>query len=100
MPLPTLTARRERARHLLVLSTPSIWPAYPFLPVARAAGPADGACGLLLDAKGLFGLYGYSAAVFLTNLFDRPRTLAGFLALPKLVFDTAEEVYAAGWRVD
>src|SRR5438105_9224382 len=100
MPLPDLAARRERARHLLYFAAPRLWPAYPFLPVTRSAGPAGGACGLLFDAEGLYGLYGYSATVFLTNLFARPRALLAFLALPKCVYDTAEEVYAAGWRTD
>ena len=100
MPLPDLAARRERARHLLYFATPRLWPAYPFLPVVHRAGPADGICGLLFDAKGLYGLFGYSATVFLANLFSRPLTLPALLALPKQVFDTAEEVYTAGWRVD
>ena len=50
--------------------------------------------------EGLYGLYGYSATVFLTNLFARPLALPAFLAPPKLVFDTAEEVFAGGWRID
>jgi hypothetical protein len=95
----TLAARRERARHLLFFSTPGLWPAWPFLPVARRAAGGV-ALGLLFDAKGLYGLYGYSATVFLTNLFDRPHRLSEFLALPRCVFDTPDEVYAAGWRVD
>jgi hypothetical protein len=38
--------------------------------------------------------------VFLCNLFLLPRTLEEFIALPKEVYDTPEEVYDAGWRVD
>lgn len=36
----------------------------------------------------------------LTNLFLLPRTEAELLALPKEIFDTAEEIGAAGWVVD
>jgi hypothetical protein len=99
MTLPDLAARRERARHLLVLATPGLWPVYPFLPVTRRTGGAA-ECGLLFDAKGVAGVCGYSATVFLANLFARPGTLPAFLALPRQVFDTPDEVYAAGWRVD
>jgi hypothetical protein len=36
----------------------------------------------------------------LTNLFTLPRTLDQFLALPKEIYDTFDELVAAGWRVD
>ena len=35
-----------------------------------------------------------------TNPFLIPRHFEALLALPKEAFDTAEEVIAAGWRVD
>jgi hypothetical protein len=57
-------------------------------------------CGLLYDAKTQSGLLGYSATVFVCNLFLLPRTLEEFLALPKEVYDTPDEVFDAGWRVD
>ena len=95
----TLSPRRERERNLLFLSSPRLWPAYPLLPVVRRAGPEE-ECGLLVDLAGLFGLYGYGSTVFLANIFDLPATLAGFLALPRRAFDSADEVYDAGWRVD
>jgi hypothetical protein len=57
-------------------------------------------CGVLYDAFHDRGLTGYSAAVFLTNLFELPATVAAFLALPHETFDTVEEVYEAGWRID
>jgi hypothetical protein len=53
-----------------------------------------------MDLVGLYDLYGYGSTVFLVNLFDLPPTLAGFLALPRRAFDSAEEVFDAGWRVD
>jgi hypothetical protein len=92
--------RQERWRNLLFLASPSLWPAWPFLPlVRRRPGVAD-ECGLLCDALRLCGLPGYSATVILANLFLLPRRLEELLRLPKETFDTPEEVYAAGWRVD
>ena len=99
MPLPTLAERRARLRHLLFLREPRLWPLWPFLPVVRRTA-GSGECGLLFDARRLAGVYGFSATVFLTNLFLLPPTQAALLALPREVFDTADEVYAAGWRVD
>jgi hypothetical protein len=99
MTLSRLSAGRERSRNLLFLSSPRLWPAYPFLPLVRRAGGED-ECGLLIDLAGLFGVYGYGSTVFLANLFDLPPTLAGFLALPRRAFDSADEVFDAGWRVD
>src|SRR5437868_14743283 len=97
---PTLCAAgRERRRNLLFLREPGLWPAWPFLPVVRR-GRGEEECGLLYDFRGTSGRTGYSAAVLLANLFEAPRFEAGLLALPREVFDTADEVYDAGWRVD
>ena len=45
-------------------------------------------------------LPGYSASVFFCNLFLLPPSFEEFLELPKEVYDSAEELLAAGWRVD
>jgi hypothetical protein len=99
MPIPTLAERRAQLRHLLMLREPALWPRWPFLPVIRRteAGPE---CGLLVDFRRMCGRLGYSATVFRTSLLSRPSTGAVLLALPREVYDTAEEVYDAGWRVD
>ncbi len=86
-------------RHRLILATPATWPVWPFLPVVRRTG-GDEELGVLFDAFGLCRLTGFSASVFLTNLFTLPPSLLELLALPKEVFDTPEELVAAGWRVD
>jgi hypothetical protein len=91
---------RQRRRNLFYLATPSLWPNYPFLPLIRRKPGSEDECGLLCDLLGMYGIPGYRAAVFLANQFLLPHKLEDFLALPKEVFDTAEEVFAAGWRVD
>lgn len=55
---------------------------------------------MLFDARGAAGLTGYSATVFLTNLFALPPTLAALLASPREAFDSGDELVAAGWEVD
>ena len=88
-----------RGRAVLFLSTPTLWPLWPFLPVVRRARGRE-ELGVVFDARHACGLTGYSATVFLTFLFDLPHTLGEFLALPREVFDTAEELAGAGWTID
>jgi hypothetical protein len=99
MPLPSVAERRARLRQLRYLREPRLWPQWPFLPVVRDSNSGR-ECGLLYDFAHVSGRLGYSATVVLCNLFELPRTEEQFLALPKEVFDTPEEVYDAGWRVD
>ncbi len=89
---------RARERTLLFLTSPALWPAWPFLPVVRRACGRE-ELGVVFDARAA-GLTGYSATVFLTNLFMLPPDLAAFLALPHETFDTAEELIGGGWLVD
>ena len=95
----TILSCPERSRQLLVLSCPGLWPAWPFLPLARRT-PAGLECGLLCDLLVMANRPGLRATVFLCNLFGLPEKLEDFLELPKEVFDTPEEVFEAGWRVD
>jgi hypothetical protein len=91
--------RESLTRHLLLVSTPMLWPAWPFLPVIRrTAGREE--LGLLFDAMGTASKTGYSATVFFANLYLLPPTFEEFLALPKEVYDAAEELIGNGWRVD
>ena len=85
-------------RTLLFLTTPPLWPCWPFLPVVRRTKGTE-ELGVVFDARAA-GLTGLSSAVFLTNLFLLPPDLDAFLALPKEVFDSADEVADARWCVD
>ena len=94
----TRSATRARDRTVLFLSNPALWPAWPFLPVVRR-GRGTEELGVVFDARSA-RLTGYSATVFACNLFALPPDFEAFLALPKDVFDGAEELADAGWRVD
>jgi hypothetical protein len=94
-----VAALAPRERILLFLGRPDLWPHWPFLPVTRHK--QDGVTlGVLFDALHAANLTGYSATIFLTNLLLIPDDLGTLLALPREVFDTPEEVYVAGWRID
>lgn len=99
MIVPPTQKPGDLTRHLLFVTTPALWPTYPFLPVVRRTDGRE-ELGIVADLLGLFGLTGYSATVFAGNVFDLPPTLDQLLALPKEVFDAAEELIRAGWRVD
>ena len=88
-----------RDRTVLFLTNPALWPCWPFLPVARrTAGRKE--LGVVFDARSVCGRTGFSACVFFCNVFALPSTIDQFFALPREVFDSAEELFAAGWRID
>ena len=88
----------SRERTLLLLSVPALWPHWPFLPLVRRGNGRE-ELGVAFDARAA-GLTGYSSTVFLTNLFLLPPDFESFLALPKEVFDSAEEMADSGWSAD
>lgn len=88
-----------RWHSLCMFRSPQLWQFWPFLPVKRSA-PDGPQLGLLYDAVGACGRFGYSATVFLSNLFLLPPEEEAFFALPKCVYDTPEEILADGWSVD
>jgi hypothetical protein len=100
--MPSLIAALEAHpnRNLLFLSSPSLWPSWPYLPVIRRTPGQAEEYGVMFDAMTAMNLTGYSATVFFTSLFGLPRHVDDLLALPKEVFDRPEEIEAAGWRVD
>ena len=95
----TSCVAHTRDRTVLFVANPALWPAWPFLPVVRRSRRRE-ELGVLFDARHACGLTGFSATVFLTNLFDLPQDLHQFLALPRESFDSAEELSQAGWQVD
>jgi hypothetical protein len=97
---PPDAVRDVRMRNLLFLSTPKLWPAWPILPLIRRDPGCEDECGVLYDVFGLKGLAGFSATVFKCMILMMPRTEADFLALPRETYDSAEEVFEQGWRVD
>ena len=90
---------RVRDRTVLFVTTPALWPAWPFLPVVRRSRGTE-ELGVVFDAASVCGLTGFSATVVLCNLFELPPTVDEFLALPRECFDSADELAAADWRVD
>jgi hypothetical protein len=87
-----------RDRTVLFLTTPALWPAWPFLPVVRRCRGRE-ELGVVFDSRAA-GLTGFSTAVIFCNLFALPPSFEQFLALPKEVFDDTEELASAGWQVD
>ncbi len=99
MIVPPSTPTGDLARHRLFATTPALWPAWPFLPLVRRSRGAE-ELGVLFDALGVCGLTGYSATVFLGNLFTLPARLDQLLASPREAYDSGDELVAGGWRVD
>jgi hypothetical protein len=54
----------------------------------------------LVDLQSVTGRLGFRSTVFRSNLFLVPRTEAELLRLPREVYDTPEELIAAGWEID
>jgi hypothetical protein len=101
MPPTGLYQRRAGARDFVFFQNPHLWPHRPFLPLLRwRQGSSEPECGLLYDTRGLPHLCGLACTVFLQILFALPPTEAQFLAGPRVVYDTFDEVADDGWVVD
>ena len=87
-----------RERTVLYVTTPALWPAWPFLPVVRRRGGRE-ELGVVFDARAA-GRAGPGTAVYFTNLFALPATFEAFLALPHETFAGADALAGGGWRVD
>jgi hypothetical protein len=95
----TVLSANDRARHVMFIRTPALWPAWPFLPLIRRTG-ATQELGLLFDVWSIAGLTGFSSSVFLCNVFLLPPTIEALLASPRETFDTTDELLDAHWRID
>jgi hypothetical protein len=89
-----------RERNLLFLTTPALWPIWPYLPLTRRRPGQEQELGVLVAVMAAFGRPGYSSTVFISNVVQMPADIDAILQLPKEVFDCPDEIYAAGWRVD
>ncbi len=90
---------RARDRTVLFLANPAFWTHWPFLPVVRRTARRE-ELGVVFDARSVCGRTGFSACVFLTNVFALPPTLDEFFALPREAHDSADELFDRGWRID
>ena len=88
------------ARDLYFFRTPSAWETWPYFAVVRHRPDGEMDCGVLYDFTHSSRRTGYGCTVFLCNFFQVPDTEDELLALPKEVFNTFEEMTAAGWAVD
>jgi hypothetical protein len=100
MPSPVPTAASLRLRNLYFMQNPQLWEVWPFLPLMRRRPGVEEEWGVLYDARTCSGKLGFSATVFLQNLFLLPSTEAEILQLPRETFDTVEEVFDAGWTIE
>jgi hypothetical protein len=91
--------RRATERDFLFFQNPSSWRTHPFLPLTRRDLSCRPELGVLFDARS-FDLHGYVCTVVLCNLFLLPSTVAELLALPRLVYDSFDELANEGWSVD
>jgi hypothetical protein len=95
-----MNTEEVRQRNLRFFTTPALWSHWPLLPLVRRRADGEQDLGVLYDALGHSNLPGFSATVWLSNLFLLPATEAELLASPREVYDTADELFLAGWRVD
>ena len=96
--LPAVLSPQQQA--LEFLARPDLWESWPYLPLVRRRPGEEEELGLVFDGLHVMELPGYGSTVFFCNLFELPPTLDEFLDLPKEVFDSPEELVAAGWLVE
>jgi hypothetical protein len=100
MTTPTEQPQKGTAPDWFFFAHPEYWPTWPYLAVVRRRADGGMDLGVLYDAMNKTGRTGYSSTVFRTNIFLMPENEDEFLALPREVFDTREEMAEAGWRID
>ena len=99
--MSVLSPAQRRLRDLVLFRSPALWRYWPYLPVLRRHPSGDGQeLGVLYDARRASGRYGFSATVFVTNLFLVPAREEALFALPRYIYDTVEEMIDDGWTAD
>ena len=92
------TATANSQRSMSIFCQPQRWLLHPWLPVSRRThGYPE--LGVIVDTRS-YDVHGYDCCVFLVNMFDAPGTWQEMLDLPKIVYDTLEELAADGWLAD
>jgi hypothetical protein len=93
--------RRAGPKDMAYFQSPHLWQLYPFLPlIRRVSDDQEPELGILYDARGATGTFGYACTVFLVCLYGIPATEADLFRLPKCVYDSFDELADAGWVVD
>ncbi|HEY1187918.1 MAG TPA: hypothetical protein VGE74_09685 [Gemmata sp.] len=96
--MPPQTATTPPGETQRLLNRPDLWNLWPFLPLVRRTG-AELELGFVIDTRSL-GITGFSSTVFKANVFELPLDPNALARLPREVFDSMDELIAAGWRVD
>ena len=100
-PLPApLSTRTRLLGEVITWTCPGLSVPHVTLVEALASSDLDPGVARELAPRHVCGLTGYSATLSFTNLFCLPSTLPEFLALPREVFDSAEELADSGWCID
>ena len=103
VPVSSMSMREQRAeahrlqrlaeykdRDLAMMKDPNCWPCWPFLPFTRDVPGKEREAGFIYDCDA-------KHTVFKGNIFDLP---ANIMTLPQEKFESFEELYEAGWRVN
>ncbi len=77
----------------LIIRDPNKWPQWPYLPVKKHLR-YELKCGVIIEdgAK--------DVTIYMTNLFNLPKTSAEFKALPQVKYNSVDELLNDGWEVD
>ena len=101
MPIARFFPRRATMRDLMFVSTPSLWSLHPYLPVIRRSAAGDHQ---QLRRRLRRPRRNRPVRILINgparNLFAMPETEAELLALPKIVYDTYDELLDDGWVID
>lgn len=78
------------------MQNPSLWPRWPILPVKRSKDRKHG----VLAEFGMPDRPEIKPIIYLANLFDLSDKVTDFSKLPKLEYDTFDDLINDGWVVD